>query len=117
MPRRTRPKNSRYYERHKRSYFDFVDTERLNLCPHPEKHRYGTKEEAEGFINNLYSRNTRRYGSHYLPDRSYLCKCGWYHVTSHEFRPKQHRSDHDDSGESGCSTGNGTEGSGSEDDS
>lgn len=51
-------------------------------CPVSDKHVFTTRASAEEYINTLHSNKSRKYGTYYLPRRSYLCDCGGWHVTS-----------------------------------
>ncbi|QGT55144.1 hypothetical protein SEA_FORZA_183 [Gordonia phage Forza] len=86
MPRRTRKKEWHRGPR-KRRFTEFPLSEQ-EPCPRPDKYKYVNQEDAEQFINMLYTHRAQRYGTHYLPNRSYACRCGWWHVTSHEYKPK-----------------------------
>jgi hypothetical protein len=52
-------------------------------CPQPDKQVFASKQGADGFLKYLQLCNARNpSGSQATAIRSYLCGCGWYHVTS-----------------------------------
>lgn len=84
--RGSRNSHSRKQTPKPRYYYEY-DVERREHCPRPEKQKFETEREAEEQINTMYSRATRRTRQqHYLPERSYLCVCGYWHYTSAKFK-------------------------------
>lgn len=64
------------------------------------KIKWATQVDAQMAIcntNNKLGSTTHRTGNAKQEIRSFQCDhCGFWHTTSQEFRPKNHREDHDD---------------------
>ncbi|AWY06540.1 hypothetical protein HOT45_gp38 [Gordonia phage Trine] len=50
-------------------------------CPRKGKRKFATEADAERTLHNIW-RNGWHRGPGYMPCRSYLCRCGHWHLTS-----------------------------------